>query len=75
MKRTLTANLPNGKVVSRKTTHTYCYICAVDGLDGWNVLSWHHNYDGAEVQVRSRWGKIFPSIRIVPVNEMLEFTA
>ena len=52
-KRTLTATLPNGDPVSRKTNHDYKFVVCVQGVSGaWGDLQWTSRSDLAEKAVR-----------------------
>jgi hypothetical protein len=72
--KTLTAKLPDGRIVSRKTAHQYGYVVACFNTEQnrWGALSWHHSYESATAQANSRWKKVYPQMRIVLVIENIE---
>jgi hypothetical protein len=43
-------------------------VCAVYGDSHWGALSWHHNETAARKQLSGRWGKIYPTHKIVAVD-------
>lgn len=69
-KKTLSCTLPDGSKETRTTKHQYTHVCAVFNQDvsRWGALSWHHNETAARKELSGRWGKIYPTHKIVAVD-------
>lgn len=79
--KTLTVNLPDDKIASRKTKHDYKFVVAVkfDGSEtkwnplwiGWVAMSWHKELNHAQRAKRAY--DVHPlvsitDVQIIPVN-------
>lgn len=72
----LTAKLPDGMIATRTTEHNYTHVVAVCRpgtanhvwASDWGALSWHKNEAAARKQISGRWGKIYPTHKIIAVD-------